>query len=139
MGAAAGYKPDQLGGLEIVKWRTGSYVIRETGQDEPVEWTFVLPRKRNAAAVRQMLLDAAGGNWADLPHRDDGLLDAGRFDDEAKDRARQVFRAVKSGNSRHSSGQCLCCGYREDNCYCGEPVRDGDPARRTAADMEWAR
>ncbi len=135
MGAVEGYKPDQLGGLEIVKWHTGKYAIRIVGVEHPVTWDFIHQRKRNAIAMRALLLDAAGGDWTSMPRGDTGKLTPGP---EAKAAILRLRAVAEDENQRRLCGQCLLCGYVPTYCACGRDVEDDDPRRWTAEDMAWA-
>lgn len=139
MGAVtATRKTDQLGGLEIVEWHIGQYEIREVGQGQPLQVDWTWPRKRLAAAVRQMLLDAAGRDWSDLPRSGNGYLDDSRIDEPTRTRINRVSQLVYDQNARDAYGLCPACGYLPRSCHCDQPATDRDPRRWTAADMAWA-
>ena len=145
MGAVEGYKPDRLGGLEIVKWHTGHFAIRtppsrdhDPQNDQPLTWNFVLPRKREAVAMRRLLLDAVGGDWATLPLDDDGAVDADRVPRDVRLRLARLDRQAKDAFERRAYKTCLLCGYAPSACACDRPVEPGNPRRWTAEDMVWA-
>jgi hypothetical protein len=146
MGAVPGYKPDLLGGLEIVKWHTGHFAIRtppppgqDPQDDHPVTWNFVLPRKREAVAMRRLLLDAVGGDWAVLPGGDDGEVDADRVPRDVWLRLARLDAAAEDAFRRRAYRVCLLCGYAPYACACHRPVEPRDPRRWTADDMAWSR
>ncbi len=136
MGAVAGRMADVLGGLEVVKWHTGNYAVRLPGVDHPVTWAFIFPRKRNAVAMRVLLL-AAWPDWSAMPRSPEG-----RFDPPpgVKEEVFRLHDLAEDERSRRLRGECLLCGWWQRHaCRCGTPTGPGQPRRWAAADMEWAR
>lgn len=139
MGAVAtARKPNQLGGLEVVKRDFGDWAVREVGSDDRLRRYYALPLRRHALALRQMLVDAAGGDWAGLPRNDDQSIDVGALDASTRARITRVVEIVRDAETRRSWRLCLLCGgLPESSCSCGQPVRSHDPRRWTAEDMAW--
>jgi hypothetical protein len=145
MGAVPGYQPDRHGGLEIVKWHTGAFAVRtppppgQDPQDEhPIAWNFIFPRKRQAAAMRQLLLDAVGCHWSALPPGRNGE-NVRIADRETALRLRRLVEMAEDFFNRRAYQVCLLCGYAPSACACGRPAEPRDPRRWTADDMAWAK
>ena len=135
MGAVEGYKPDRLGGLEIVKWHTGGYAIRVVGAEWPVTTALVLPHKRIAVAMRKLLIDAAGYDWTSMPRGADRKLAP---EPDVRARVLRLHDLADDECRRRIWGVCLLCGHALDPCACGRAARADDPRRWTAEDMAWA-
>lgn len=129
-----------VGGLEVVKRHDfGDWAVREVGSDDRLRRYHALPRRRQAVAVRRMLLDAAGGEWTKLPRNDDQTIDVGALDAATRAGITRVVEIVTDGETRRCQQLCLPCGYPPETCRCGQSVRSFDPRRWTAEDMAWAR
>lgn len=129
MGATTTRPADVAGGLEVRRTHTGRWNILLP--DGELMAGVLLPRQRNARAVRALLLGALPDwtgvsvtTWPD------------RVTADQRHAAREVVWMVRRVCDRRSRGVLLCCGCR--SCVCGTDRRP-DGAHYTAAELEWAR
>lgn len=122
-------RPDVVGGIEVRQVRGGWFLICPPGGGWENSLTDGLPRKRNAVAVRSLLL-------AEIPDWE-AVAAAGRLPDtEAGCKARDIGRMVKKVADRAGRHGCLGCGYR--SCACGTDGRLDGP-HYTDAELAWFR
>lgn len=123
--------PDVVGGLEVRRNRAGHWDIHlPDGTAIP---GLMQPRRRNARAVRQLLLEAVP-DWTRVTATEwpDDITAARRA------AATRVIRMVSLVMTRISRGVCLGCGCREGMCACGTGCYPDGP-HYTPAELEWTR
>lgn len=127
-GAAGGTRgADIAGGLEVRRTHRGTWGLHLS---DGTDMQITLPRKRNATAVRQLLLDVLP-DWSDVPPT--GWPD--RVTPDQRAAASRVVGMVGRVQARQSRGMHPCCGHR--TCACGtDSLLDGP--HYTADELAWA-
>lgn len=121
-------KPDVFGGLEVRRTHRGTWGLHLS---DGTDMQITLPRKRNATAVRQLLLDVLP-DWSDVPAS--GWPE--RVTADQRVAASRVVGMVGRVQDRQSRGVHLCCGHR--SCACGTDSRLDGP-HYSSDELEWAR
>lgn len=112
--------PDVVGSLEVRRSHTGRWLIC-LADGTPI-YELAQPRKRNAVALRALLLTAMP-DWTAVVGPDASLPDSA--DRDAICRVTTMARLVAARRIRNV---CLGCGCREYACACGTDRHPGRPA-----------
>lgn len=142
MTTRAAARRDVEGGLEVHKTRTGWQISRAAdlawrpeGGDDPGLLRLPLPTRREARAVRALLL-AHIPDWDTLAPGENGA----RFHPPTPQAGAAATRVVAMVDAvaarRLRGGVCLGCGCRPSGCACGTGGHAGG-SHYTAADLAW--
>lgn len=121
--------PDVVGGIEVRQLNDHRWhlICPPGGDPQDALFDVGLPRKRNAVAVRTLLL-AAIDDWVPV-------VTAGRLPDNAAGQtARAIGQMVKRVVDRAYRQVCLGCGYR--SCRCGTDQHVDGP-HYTTDQLDW--
>jgi hypothetical protein len=127
---------DIVGGLEVRRfpaYSAGQWrVVRDGRQFLP--YMFCQPRKRNALALRALLLEIRP-DWTDLPTTAEGRL---RLPDDQLHKLVELARLADTIHARSAYRQCPGCGMRPGSCVCGCD-QPGNGPKLSADQVAWAR